>query len=302
MVSDHLVDAVDRGGDVELQLRSGATRQIESGSWLVNCTGYVFGEQSQHRAYEPYMSADGNVGVVSTRAAIALLPSFGGYYLGHLMMLGQLGELPLYELDGDELARQSREAWACAAVTVNLYNLSVIADNTPREVLSQNGLNLDLWFPRTDTSSAPCSSRAHPGVSASIGGCRSTAYRSASTCAAARSSKSVRLCRRGKHRKALRNQVAFVAADKAMAAFIGCGCVGSVVDRDGVVLGDLGRSRQKGARRHQDASIGGEPVDRRKQRRRELRRAPGPHRDIGDLVASEVQRGKAGRLAFQQCP
>jgi hypothetical protein len=147
MVSDHFVDAVDRGGDVELLLRSGATRQIEPGSWLVNCTGYVFGEHSQHRAYEPYMSADGKVGVISSRAAIALLPTFSGYYLGHLMMLDQLAELPLYELDGDGLAMQSREAWACAAVTMHLYNLSVIADNTPREVLSQNGLNLDLWYP-----------------------------------------------------------------------------------------------------------------------------------------------------------
>lgn len=147
MVSDHLVDAVDRSGHVELMLRSGATRQIEPGSWLVNCTGYVFGEQAQHRVYEPYVSAGGNVGVVSSRTAIALLPSFGGYYLGHLMMLGQLGEMPLYELDGDELARQSREAWACAAVTVHLYNLSLIADSTPRDVLTQNGLNLDLWYP-----------------------------------------------------------------------------------------------------------------------------------------------------------
>ena len=147
MVSDHLVDAVDRGGHVELMLRSGATRRIEPGSWLVNCTGYAFGKQSQHRPYEPYVSADGNVGVISSRSAMAILPSFGGYYLGHLMMLGKLGELPLYELDGDDLARQSREAWACAVVTMNLYNLSVIADNVPREVLSQNGLNFDLWYP-----------------------------------------------------------------------------------------------------------------------------------------------------------
>lgn len=147
MVSDHLVDAVDRSGHVELQLRSGASRRIEPGSWLVNCTGYVFNKPSQDRPYEPYVSTGGSVGVVSTRAAIALLPSFGGYYVGHLMMLGQLAELPLYELDGDELARHSREAWACAAVTAHLYNLSVIAENVPREVLTQNGLNLDLWYP-----------------------------------------------------------------------------------------------------------------------------------------------------------
>src|SRR5262249_28143327 len=104
----------------------------------------LFGEQLP---YEPYTSAGGNVGVISNRSAIALLSSFGGYYLGHLMMLGQLGELPLYQLDGDQLARKSREAWACAAVTTNVYNLSLIADSTPRNVLTQNGLNLDLWYP-----------------------------------------------------------------------------------------------------------------------------------------------------------
>lgn len=91
MVGDHLVDAVDRNGVVELQLRSGATRRIEPGSWLVNCTGYVFGERSRQHPYEPYVSEAGNVGVISTRSAIALLPSFGGYYLGHLMMHGKLG-------------------------------------------------------------------------------------------------------------------------------------------------------------------------------------------------------------------
>jgi hypothetical protein len=147
MVSDHLVDAVDRNGGVELLLRSGATRQIKAGSWLVNCTGYLFSERSQRPTYEPYMSADGKVGVISPRATIALLSSFDGYYLAHLMMLGQLGELPLYELDADELAKQSREAWACAAVTTQLYNLSLIADSAPRKVLSQNRLNLDLWYP-----------------------------------------------------------------------------------------------------------------------------------------------------------
>lgn len=146
MVGDYLVDAVDRGEKVELLLRSGASRRIEPGSWLVNCTGYIL-DQPSRQPYEPYVSAGGAVGVVSTRSATALLSSYAGYYLGHLMMLGRLGELPLYELDGDELARRSREAWACAAATMHLYNTGVIAENTPRQVLSQNGLNLDLWYP-----------------------------------------------------------------------------------------------------------------------------------------------------------
>ena len=47
MVSDHLVDAVDRGSEVELQLRSGARCRIQPGAWLVNCTGYLRSEQAQ---------------------------------------------------------------------------------------------------------------------------------------------------------------------------------------------------------------------------------------------------------------
>ena len=147
MVSDHLLDAVDRGAGVELQLRSGATHRTRPGSWLVNCTGYLFGAQPRHGDHEPYVSADGKVGVVSSRSAIAMLTSVGGYYLGHLMMLGRLGELPLYELDGYTLAGRSREAWACAMVTMQLYNLSLIVDDVPRGVLTGNRLNPDLWYP-----------------------------------------------------------------------------------------------------------------------------------------------------------
>lgn len=55
---------------------------------------------------------------------------------------------------------------------------------------------------------------------------------------------------RRKHRKALRDQVSLVAADKAMAAFV---C---------------------------------EPLDHREQRRHRLRRAPRPYGDVGDLVRS----------------
>ena len=41
VIMDHFVDAVDRNGSTELVFRSGATKSIEPGSWIVNCTGYA---------------------------------------------------------------------------------------------------------------------------------------------------------------------------------------------------------------------------------------------------------------------
>ena len=41
VVMDYLVRAVDRDGAVDLQFASGDATTIPSGSWIVNCTGYV---------------------------------------------------------------------------------------------------------------------------------------------------------------------------------------------------------------------------------------------------------------------
>ena len=41
LVMDYLEDAVDRNGATELVFRSGSTKAIQPGSWVVNCTGYV---------------------------------------------------------------------------------------------------------------------------------------------------------------------------------------------------------------------------------------------------------------------
>lgn len=147
LVMDHLDDVVDSDGGVEMRLRSGSSRAIEPGSWLVNCTGHFF-----HRdpaPYRPYASGGGRVASVSPRSIIALLSSFSGYFTGHLLMLGTLGEVPLYELDGDQLARQDRDAWACALVALHLHNLAVMLDELPRAVFAGNGLDFERWFPPT---------------------------------------------------------------------------------------------------------------------------------------------------------
>jgi hypothetical protein len=145
LVMDHLVDVVDSDDRVEMRMRSGSVRAIEPGSWLVNCSGHFF-----HRdpvPYSPYTSGDGRVASVSPRSTIALLASFNGYFLSHLLMLDKLDEVPLYALDGDQLARQDRDAWACALVALHLHNLAVMLDEVPREVFAGNGLDFERWFP-----------------------------------------------------------------------------------------------------------------------------------------------------------
>lgn len=144
MVMDHFVDAVDRNGNTDIVFRSGATRTIASGSWIVNCTGYF---PPGRYPYEPYMSGGGSVMTVTTRSLPLVLPSFSSYFLTNLLCLDKLGEVPLYELDTDDLRTKSVDAHVCAAIAATLYNLSLIFDQVPAKVFAQNGLNLDRWYP-----------------------------------------------------------------------------------------------------------------------------------------------------------
>lgn len=145
VVMDHLLDAVDGNGGVELRLRSGAIRRIQPGSWLVNCTGHFF--HGEPLPYAPYVSDGGKVASVTPRSAVSLLSSFAGYFITHLMMLDKLADLPLYELDTELLARADRDAWACALVALHLHNLAVMVDDVPRAVFAGNGLDFERWFP-----------------------------------------------------------------------------------------------------------------------------------------------------------
>jgi hypothetical protein len=69
VIMDHLVDAVDRDGTTELVFRSGSTKAIQPGSWIVNCTGYVM---QQGHPYEPYVSGSG--AVISITPAVCHSP------------------------------------------------------------------------------------------------------------------------------------------------------------------------------------------------------------------------------------
>lgn len=144
VVMDHLVDVVDTNGSTDLVLRSGARKAVAPGSWIVNCTGYL---SKGEYPYEPYLSGDGAVLSIQLRSATMHLTSFAAYFLTHLMFLGTLNTVPLYELDLQDLGQKSRKAVLYAMFTLAQHNLSVISDAVPVKVFRDCGLDYNRWYP-----------------------------------------------------------------------------------------------------------------------------------------------------------
>ena len=145
LVMDHFEDAVDRNGTTELVFRSGSAKTVEPGSWVINCTGYV-GLTGEH-PYEPYVSPSGAVVSINMRSATLHLPSFMGYFLGHLLFLNKLTEIPLYEVDWQKLRHKAPVALPYVLFALVQHNLSLIYDNVPSRVFNENGLDFDKWYP-----------------------------------------------------------------------------------------------------------------------------------------------------------
>jgi hypothetical protein len=144
LVTDYLDDVVDRGEESHLVLRGGDTIPIEAGSWIVNCTGYLFQEA---RTGEPAVSASGNVISIHTSAAVGAVPSGVGYFLTHLLYRGELRDAPLYELDLGAVRSTAPADYASTLAALELHNLSVISERVPSKVVMNNGGDLDGWYP-----------------------------------------------------------------------------------------------------------------------------------------------------------
>ncbi len=144
VLMDRLVDVVDRDGGPELVLRSAARRTIAPGSWIVNCTGYLFHDDVP---YEPFVSTDGSVLSLNVRSTPLHLSSYLGYFLTHLMYLDKVTEVPLYELDLLALSQKSRMAMTFTLMTLAQHNLGLILDAVPNRVFTECGLDFDRWYP-----------------------------------------------------------------------------------------------------------------------------------------------------------
>jgi thioredoxin reductase len=145
IIMDHLVDAVDSNGATDLVFRSGSTKAIQPGSWIVNCTGYL--NRLDLFPYEPYISGSGAVLSIHPRSATLHLTSYIAYFMTHLLYLGKIKDLPLYELDITDLRNKSRRAFPYTVFALVGYNLSLIADSVPAKVFRDCGLDFDRWYP-----------------------------------------------------------------------------------------------------------------------------------------------------------
>jgi Pyridine nucleotide-disulphide oxidoreductase len=144
VIMDYAEDVVDRNGSIDLVLRSGATKSIQPGSWIVNCTGYLM---RQDQPYEPYVSRNGTVVSIQPRSATLHLSSYMAYFLTHLLFQGKLEDVPLYELDGQELRAKCAEAGPFTLISLVQHNISLMAENLPMKVFRECGLDFDRWYP-----------------------------------------------------------------------------------------------------------------------------------------------------------
>ena len=101
VIMDYVEDVVDRERETDLVFRSGATKAIQPGSWIVNCTGYVLRQATTPMS--PTFPRSGAVVSIQPRSAILHLTSYIAYFLSHLLFLGKIGDVPLYELDLEDL-------------------------------------------------------------------------------------------------------------------------------------------------------------------------------------------------------
>ena len=143
-VRDYLADVRDLDGRPELVFRSGATREVPAGTWVVNCSGLI---TPVDRPYEPYSSPSGNVLTLSLRSATVLLSSFMAYFMTHLMYRDKLTTTPLYQVDYSELAKVAKPASPYVMAALAQYNLCVFSEALPLRVFLDCGLDFDRWMP-----------------------------------------------------------------------------------------------------------------------------------------------------------
>ena len=145
VVRDYLQDVVDRDGRPVMRLRGGEEREIEPGSWIVNCTGHIF--RGTPPFYAPFVSDSGAVLAVHGMSAIALLPALAGYFLTHVSYLDAFGKLPLYEVDLVALREKAPDVVPWAGITMNMHNIGLIAGATPSYVMMRAGIDSNRWYP-----------------------------------------------------------------------------------------------------------------------------------------------------------
>lgn len=84
---------------------------------------------------------------IQVRSATLHLTSFSAYFLTHLLFLGKITGVPLYELDLLDLREKSNAVFPYAVFSLSEYNVSHVYDSVPPKVFLDCGIDFDLWYP-----------------------------------------------------------------------------------------------------------------------------------------------------------
>ena len=141
---DYMSDVVDVDGQTTMLFKSGQSRAIDPGSWVVNCTGYILREA---QAYEPYLSANGAVVSIQPTSGIHFLTTFAAFFIVHLFYSRKLDGLALYELDYDALGDKNKALLPFAGITHTIYNTLMMIDALPNKVFNECELDFNRWYP-----------------------------------------------------------------------------------------------------------------------------------------------------------
>ncbi len=145
VTEDHLVDVVDHGDGAALRFRDGPQVPVPAGTWIVNCTGYIF--RNGPGPVEPYVSIGGRVLSINGSSIVIFLGSFAGYFLTHLMFRDLLDKVPLYQIPLDELSREAKENLGAAGSAQAVLNQLLLLKALPTRVFQDCRLDYNQWYP-----------------------------------------------------------------------------------------------------------------------------------------------------------
>lgn len=143
VLRDHLIDIVDEDSRPQMVLRSGAQHPIPSGTWIINCTGYLGPRTVDHL---PYVSPSGKAMSINSTSMTMIHPT-AAHFLSYLFFLDRLVDAPLYQLDFHGLRRNAPGDLLPVVSGVTMYNLSLVSERVPMRAFQDNRFDFDRWYP-----------------------------------------------------------------------------------------------------------------------------------------------------------
>ncbi len=144
IIMDYLEDIVEHQGVVKMHFRKSKPMPIESGAWIINCTGSLLNSLNQP---EPHISESGRVMCVNQTDSTIMFTTYGGYFLGHMFLGEKLKDHPLYGMNHEAVIKANKEAYPFVAFTQLLYNFHILIETLPLRTILRCHLDFHKWYP-----------------------------------------------------------------------------------------------------------------------------------------------------------